>query len=446
MILQKPSKQILWLLCLFWIPTIAQQKIVNKFSVKQAVEYANKNNVQVKNALLNIKIQEETNRGITAAALPSLRSSVGTTYFIDIPTTLVPGQFFGQAAGTFAPVQFGTKYNTTASLDFQQLLFDGQVFVGLQAKKASIDWKQKEVAVTEEAIKVNVYKIYYQLVVSKSQIDLINANIGRLEKLQHDVSEIYKNGFAEKIDVDKVEVALTNLKTEKEKVNNAIAVGYWGLKTLMGMPTKDSLVLTDKITDTEIKSLAIVDSANYLDRIDYRYLQTIKTLNEYNIKRYKLSYLPTVAFVGAYQKQAFRNKYTFFERGDWFTNSYVGLNISMPIFQGFSRDAKLQQSKIELTQIENNIVALKQNIDAETEQAKLKFSSAVATIDNQKRNMILAEKVYDQTKKKYEAGVGSNTEINTAQTELKTAQTNYIAALYDAIIAKIDYLKAIGKL
>lgn len=446
MILRKVQKILALLLIVVKTTVFAQQKPIHKFSVKQAVDYAQKNNVQVKNALLNIQIQNETNRGITAAAYPSIKASVGTTYFIDIPTTLVPGQFFGQPAGTFAPVQFGTKYNTTASVEFQQLLFDGQVFVGLQAKKASIDWKQKEAAITEETIKVNIHKIYYQLVVAKSQIELIDANITRLLKLQHDISEMYKNGFVEKLDVDKIEVALINLQTEKTKVINSIEIGYLGLKTLMGMPVMDSLVLTDIITDNDIKTLKLVDSANYLDRKEFQYLQSIKTLSEYNVKRNKLSYLPTIAFYGSYQKQAFRNKYTFFERGDWFTNSYVGLNISAPIFQGFARDAKLKQSKIELQQVNNNINNLKLNIEAETYQAKLKYNTAIATIDNQKRNIVLAEKVYEQTKKKFEAGVGSNTEINAAQTELKAAQTNYISALYDAIIAKIDYLKAIGKL
>ncbi len=443
---KKRPKQMLYLLLLLSFAATAQTKNINNFTVQQAVEFAKKNNAQVKNALLNIKLQEQTNRGITAAAYPNISSSVGTTYFIDIPTTLIPGEITGQPKGTYIPVQFGTKYNTTASVSLQQLLFDGQVFVGLQARKASMEWKQHEAEVTEEAIKVNVYKIYYQLVVAKSQVELLDANIARLDKLHHDVNEMYKNGFVEKLDVDKLDVNLINLKTEKEKVNNGIAVGYIALKTLIGMQVKDSLVLTDKISDTEIKSFALVDSATYADRKDYQYWQSIKSLSEYQVKRYKLSYLPTISTNASYQKQALRNKYTFFEKGDWYTTSYVGLNISVPIFTGFSRDAKIKQSKLELQQVNNSIDNLKNNIDAETEQAKLKFTNAIVTIDNQKRNMQLAEKVYEQTKKKFEAGTGSNTEINTAQTELKTAQTNYISALYDAIIAKVDYLKAIGKL
>ncbi len=447
MLLQKiPKLSIAFLLVIITSNANTQTATQHKFSLQQAVDFAKKNNVQVKNALLNIKIQEQNNRGITAAAYPSISANVGTTYYIDIPTQLIPGQIFGGTPGSYIPVQFGTKYTTTAGVQLQQLLFDGQVFVGLKARAVSMQWKQKEYEVTEEAIKVNINKIYYQLVVSKSQIELLDANIARFEKLKHDVNEMYKNGFSEKLDVDKVDVTLSNLKTEKSKVNNAIEVGYIGLKTLIGIPSKDTLVLTDKITDADIKADALIDSANYDDRKDYQYLQLLKKLNEFNIKRYQLSYLPVISLNGSYSKQAQRNKYTFFEKGDWFTTSYVGLNIAVPIFSGFGKDAKVKQSKLELQQVENNIGSLKLSIDGETEQAKLKYKSAIETIDAQKRNMQLAEKVYEQTKKKFEIGTASNTDITNAQTELKTAQTNYISALYDAVIAKVDYLKAIGKL
>ncbi len=446
MYLKKAFKLFIVLLLLNFNKVVAQTETNHKFSLKQAVDYATKNNVNVKNALLNVQIQQQVNRNIASAVFPTIAGNIGSTHYIDIPVSLIPGEIFGQPAGTYLPVQFGTKYNANVGIKFDQLLFDGQVFVGLQARDASIQFQKKSVEITEETIKVNIYKIYYQLVVAKTQIELLNANINRLTKLKSDVTEIYKNGFAEKLDIDKLEVALNNLLTEKQKVTNNIDMGYLGLKTLMGMPTKDTILLTDKITDAEIKQGVLLDSANYYDRKEFQYLQLANKLGEYNIKRYQLSYLPTISINANYSKQAQRNKFTFFEQGDWFTTSFIGLNIHVPIFNGFAKDAKLSQSRIELQQVKNNIDNLKLVIDSETEQAKLKFKSAIETIDAQKRNIGLAEKVYEQTKKKFEIGVGSNTEIATAETEFKTAQTNYIAAMYDAIIAKVDYLKAVGKL
>jgi outer membrane protein TolC len=419
----------------------------NEFSVAQCVEYAYKNNLQVKNALLAIKSQEAINKEVTASAMPTVSATVGGVNYLELPVSLLPGEIFGGTAGTFIPVRFGTKFNANASLQLQQLLFDGQVFVALQARRTTIALQQKSAEVTEEMIKTNIHKIYYQLVVSKTQIALLDANIDRLQKLEHDSRELYKNGFVEKLDLDKIAVQVANLQTEKLKASNAIELGYIGLKTLMGMPVNDTLVLTDKISEEQITT----DVANnqdyaYTDRKEFQAVSLGKKLNEYNIKRYQLSYLPTVAMSGAYTKNAQRNQFNFFKGGDWFTTSFIGLNVSAPIFDGFARKARITKAKIDLQQTENQLQNLRLTIDAEVTQAKMNFATAISTLNNQKKNMQLAESVYAQTKKKYEIGTGSNMEITGAQTDLVTAQTNYIGALYGAIIARVDFLKATGKL
>lgn len=458
-------------LALFPFMAMAQDTVKvtkHEFSIQQAIDYASKNNVQVKNALLDVKYQEQVNREITSRAYPGINASLGTTYNPNVATQVIPN-FISPATyqvlvdegvkdGNGNPIvmpndfgfiaaQFGTKYSATGAISLSQILFDGQVFVGLQARDATMNFARKNAEITEEAVRTNIYKVYYQLVVSKTQVELLDSNIALLEKLLKDTRIIYENGFAEKLDVDKVNVQLTNLQTEKRKVLNTISNGYYGLKLLIGMPIKDQLVLTDTLSADQIKEGVLENSAyDYKDRKDYQYAQIGKQLNEYNIRRYKLSQIPTVSLNGQYAKNAQRNKWNFFGKGDWFTISSVSLNISVPIFNGFYTKSKIQQARIDLQKTENQISALEISIDQQVETAKNNFSSAIINMDYQKRNMELAEKVYQQTKKKYEVGTGSQTEINTAQTDLKTAQTNYITALYDAIIAKVDFMKATGKL
>lgn len=419
----------------------------HEFSVAQCVDYASKNNLQVKNAIVDLKMQQQTNRGITSGALPNLSGSASLTDYLKIPTSLLPGEFFGQPAGTFIPVQFGTKYNANAAVNLQQVVFDGQVFVGLQARKTSIDFFQKNIDVVLENVKTNIYKVYYQLVVSKTQIAQIDANIERIQKLQHDANELFKNGFAEKIDVDKASVQLSNLQTEKQSAENQIANGYLGLKLLIGMPVKDSLVLTDKIDENQVKeglpNEAVYDYAN---RLEYQYANLGKRLNEYNIKRYKLSALPTLNLNGSYSKQAQRTKFDIFGNGQWFTTSYIGLNLNISIFDGFLRRSNLEKAKLDLQKSNDQIDYLKISIDKEVTEAINNFRNAVNTLEFQKKNIALAESVYNQAKKKYEIGSGSTIDITNAQTDLRIAQSNYINALYDAIIARIDFLKATGKL
>ena len=465
--MQRLSKIIAWIgLTAFALPAMAQEK--HEFSIQQAIDYGKKNNVQVKNALLGIQLQEQSNREVTAAAYPQINGSIGATYNPYVATQVLPN-FISPSVyavlidqnvkdGNGNPIampsnfgniaaQFGTKYNASAGVDLSQLLFDGQVFIGLKARSTSIAWQTKNAEVTEEAVRANIYKIYYQLVVGKTQIELLDANIARLEKLSHDTKELYKNGFAEQLDVNKVEVQLANLTTEKLKALNSISNGYLGLKFLIGMPVKDSLSLTDSLSEEQIKQgiLPLADY-NYKDRKEYAYAVLGQKLNEFNVKRYQLSQLPTLSLTGNYSKSAQRNKFDFFGKGDWFNISAINMRMSIPIFHGFAARARIAQARIQLQQTQNQVESLKISIDQQVETAKANFTTAVTTLDYQKKNMQLAETVYNQTKKKYEAGTGSNIEITGAQTDLKQAQTNYINAVYDAIIAKIDYLKAVGKL
>lgn len=444
-----PLIAILWLL----LPSFASAQVSQPptryaFSIEEALTFAKNNNIQVKNALLAVQTQKETNREVTASAMPSISFNANLMDYLQLPVSLIPGEIFGGTPGTFIPVQFGTKYNSTLGFQLQQTLFDGQVFIGLQARKTSVDFQLKNLEVTEELIKANIYKVYYQLVASRTQIAILDANIRRLQQLEKDTKALYQNGFAEKLDQDKVSIQLTNLETEKLKALNSIEIGYLGLKTLLGMRPQDTLVLTDKLTESQLESELLSDTSfRYEDRKEFQYLELAKKLNEFNIRRYELSYLPTLNLMGGYNKNAQRRTFDFFAKGgDWFTTSFLGLNLSFQLFNGFARNARLSKSKIELRQTNFQIENLKKNIDSEIEQAKLNFITAQNTLKFQKKNMELAEKVYAQTRKKYEVGTGSSIEISAAQTDLITAQNNYMAALYGTIVAKIDYRKATGKL
>jgi outer membrane protein TolC len=451
---------------IFLIATSASSQQTNSFGAQQAVEYALKNSAQVKNALLDIEIQRQTNKEITALAYPQLSASVNAGYNPDVAVQTFPNFI---AAGTygvleeqgvkdgngnpiqspadfgFIQAQFGSKYTASGSIDASQLLFDGQVFVGLQARKASIQFSTATAEVTNEQIKTNVYKIYYQLVVGKKQIESLDANISRFENLLNDTREIYKNGFAEKLDVDKVEVQLNNLRTEKLKAENQLEAGYAGLKFLMSLPQKDQLILTDTLSEQELKSNLLDSSYDYNDRKEFQQLTFLEKLNGFNVKRYKLSKLPTVALSANYSKNAQRQKFDFF-RGEYFTSSFVGLRINFPLFDGGAKNARIGMARLNLQKTRNNLEQFKLSVDNDVEQSRINIKSALVTMDSQKKNIELAEKVYNTTKLKYEQGLGSNQEIYTAQTELKVAQNNYYSSLYDAINARIDYLRAVGKL
>ncbi|MCY7309795.1 MAG: TolC family protein, partial [Chitinophagaceae bacterium] len=174
-----------------------------EFSIQQAVDFATKNNVNVKNALVDVQLQEQVNREVTSNAYPHISANIGTIYNPAVATQVLPNfispstyqvlidQGVKDGSGNvivmpndfgFIAAQFGTKFSASAGITLSQLLFDGQVFVGLMARDATMRFSKKNVEVTEEIIKANIHKIYYQLVVSKTQVELLDANIALLEK------------------------------------------------------------------------------------------------------------------------------------------------------------------------------------------------------------------------------------------------------------------------
>jgi outer membrane protein len=425
---------------------VSQAPQLYEFSLAQAVDYATKNSVLVKNALLDYEIQEQSNRATTSQALPQVNGNLGFTDNLQIPVVLVPGNFASPPVQGFIPLKFGTQYNSTAGVTLKQVLFDGQVFVGLQARQASLDFYRQKQEITAQMIRTNLYKIYYQLLISKTQVDQIDANITSQKELLHNSSEMFKSGFAEQLDVDKATVQLANLESEKIQVNFNIAAGYLGLKVLMGMPVKDSLRLTDTLTYEMIRDAALGDEYKYTDRHEFQLLMTNQKLNEYDIKRYNKMYIPTASLTANYAQNQYTNSFNLGQKNTWFPASYIGLNIHVPLFDGFYKDANVRQAKLRLRQTMNNVDSLKNRIDNDVKTAQLRFAAALSTLDYQKKNMDLSEKVYQQTRKKYDQGLGSNLEITNALSDQKAAQANYFNALYNAVIARVDYLTAIGKL
>lgn len=465
----KTCGSLIILLAFFVCGASAQQvdsTVVHYFSAQDAVDYALNNAIPVRNALLDIRSQEQTNKQITASALPQITGSGSLSYNPKVAVQTFPN-FIAQSTygvliannvkkGNGEPITapedygtivagFGSKYSLNAGIDLNQILFDGQVFVGLMARKASIKNAELAADITKEQIKANVYKIYYQLVVGKKQISSIDANIANYDQLLRDTRIIYQNGFAEKLDVDKVQVQLSNLQTSKLRAQNQIDAGMEGLKFLMNLPMADSLVLTDTLSDEELKNNILNEDYNPENRKEYQQLETLEELGKLNVKRYQLSKLPTLSLGANYSKSAQRQQFDFF-KGPYYTSSFIALRLSVPIFSGFAKNAQIENARISLRQTQNNLIQLRSSIANDIRQSRLNMKTAIYNMDTQKKNIELAEQVYKSTKLKYEQGVGSNQEISAAQADLVTAQNNYYSSLYDAIIAKIDFLKAAGKL
>lgn len=419
------------------------------FSLQAAIDYALKHNANYLNAELDVKLTNYKNKEFTAIGLPQINASADFKDYFEIPTSLLPGQFFGAPAGTYIPVKFGTQYNAQGGISASQLIFNSDYIVGLQAAKQLNVLSQKNLARTKTETSVTITKAYYGALINRERLKTLEANIVRLKKLFNDTKALNQNGFVEKIDVDRLELAYNNLQTEKEKVERLVGVSETLLKFQMGYDLKSQINLTDKLNAEQLADIDLLadSKVNYENRNEYSLLQTQEKLNKIELKRYRLQYLPSLVAYASYIEQAQRTKFDFFDGSkSWYPIGLFGLTLNVPIFNGGQKYYRIQQAKVNIAKTGNTINNLKLAIDMEVNVNSIMYKNAYASMLTQKKNRDLATSIYETSKKKYEAGVGSNLELVTAETSLKEAETNYLNAVYDLIIAKTDLDKSLGNI
>ena len=433
--------------CIFYvIPAKAQlTDSITKFSLQEAIDYAQSHQSSILNASIDEEIAKNTVKRTIGIGLPQLNGNVNFQDFLKIPTNLLPGEIFGKP-GTQIPVQFGVQYQSSYGLELSQLLFDGSYLVGLQASKTFKELSNKNLKRSRIETAVGVTKAYYSVLVSNEQLSLLDANIDRLKKSFKDTQALFANGFVEKIDVDRLTVLNNNLETERGNVIRLLELNMNLLKFQMGMTIQSKLVLKDSIGSLQVAEfLAVKDTAAYQNRIEYSLLETQKKLNELDLKRYKSLFLPSLAAFGTTSRSFQSNEFlNLIDRS--FPATIIGFRLSVPLLSGGVKAYQVRNAKLEVLKTENNLVNLKNGINLEVEQAQTIYRNGLKSLENQKRNMELAKEVLRVTKIKYEQGVGSSIEVTTAETSLKESQNNYINALYDLLINKVNMDRALGKI
>jgi outer membrane protein len=441
-------KKIYIIAAVYWFNFTSAQQQNNSFTLQQAVDYSLKNSPNYLNAELDQKNAMYKKNDVASSGLPQVSGSFDLKDYISLPTSLIPGQFFGGLPGTFLPVKFGTKYNATAGISVSQLIYSSDYIFGLKASKEFINLSRISVTRSKSDLASQVSKAYYNVVINKDRIKLLESNITRLKKIYDDTKVFNQQGFSELIDVERLEVQYNNLITEKEKTLKLIGLAETMLKFQMGYKLNDPITLSDSL-NIEIKQFEDLN-VNKIDiskRPDYLLLQSQQKLYDIDVQRLKWGYMPTLAAYGSYQYNAQRQQFDLTDPNQkWFKISLIGATLNLNIFDGFQRYNKIQQAKISSFKNQNAIKNIEMVAELEANVASISFSNAYATLLAQKKNIELAQHVFDVTQKKYEGGVGSNLEIVTAETSLKEAQTNYYNAVYDMLVAKIDYQKATGTL
>ncbi len=417
----------------------------SRLSLKQSIDYALQHQGNVINAQYEVKKAGAKVNEITGIGLPQLNASGNVQDFFELPTTLIPAQFFGGPPGDFIPLKFGTQYNTGGELDASQLLFDGTYITGLEAAKTYRELSQKSLVQTTIQTVSLVSKAYYTVLVTNWKLQMVKADAARLKALLDETEAMYKNGVAEKLDWERIKVNYNNITTQIQNTQRLVRLSNKLLKFQMGMPQTDSLTLTDSLKSIPIVPDLESDSAfNPSNRIEYSMAQTQIRANQLMLQKDRYSNLPSLLLIGSVSEQTYGEKLEF--NGTWYPTGIVGLKVNLPLFSGFQRANRIQQDKIGLLESENNLNTIRQSIALDIANSATNFSNALSDLKNQQANMDLAQSVEHDSKIKYESGTGSYLEVVDAETSLTEAESEYYSALFSALVAKVDYEQAKGTL
>lgn len=464
-------------LAALWLAfSVKAQDDAPRMSLEQAIAYALQENINIKNAQIDIADAEQQIIERRAAGLPRLSGSASFQHYLAVPQQPLPDGFnvfglYGQAlfeiqdqfspatqmalqglvqdadpngGGDAQTIAFFLRNNFTAALNLDAMIFDGSYFVALEAAREYRKYTAKDFATQQREVTNQVTEAYLPVVLVQENIEILNDNISNLDRLLFETQELYKAGFVEQLDIDRLQLSLSNLRIERENLVRQQEVALSNLKFAIGYPISEPLVLTDNLesildqTDSAELATAVADPSR---RPEYELIEQAIRLTELNVKLSKSGYLPSLRAFGVAQQQYQGDD---FSSGFWAPASYVGLNLNVPIFDGFGKKAKLQRSRLEMEKTRNQQTDLIRAINLEVENARTNYLNARQRLDSQNRNLDLAERIYKTAQIKYEEGVGSSLEINQAEQSLYSTQSNYMQSLYDLALAQARLEMALG--
>lgn len=436
------------LFCLILLTAVAissqAQDNAKPLTLQESVQYAMQNSPQIRIAQLSVEKNDQLVKEILSTGLPQVNLSGNYTYNLKIATSLVPAEFFGGSAGEFAKVQFGTKMNTTFTGEVSQLLFSRTFFVGLKAAKESRKLYELQTDQTKDEVAYTVAQLYYSIQVTQKQRNTLQANLNQVRRLLDLTQKQFTNGLAKKIDVDQLQVNRINVENQIKNLDLEVEQLKQSLKFNMAMPLDQPITLTDTISES---SFTVPDiqmfTADFTQKKDLAILDVQAQLNQLNADQYRYGYWPSLSAFGNYNYQGQGNKF-----GDltWFDFGAIGVNLNIPIFDGFKKRSQIQQAQIDQLQLNETRRLTTQSINLAYNQAMQELQTNINNLQALLENRRISEEVYRVSQSRFTEGIAPITEVLTAENSMREAQTNYLSALLQVKLAEIAIQNSKGTL
>jgi outer membrane protein len=414
----------------------AADSLLQDATLPNVVQYALKRQPLIQQSLIDEKTTELQIKSRLADWYPQINFNYLYQHNFQVQTSIIGGN----------PIKLGVDNTSALQFSGTQTIFNRDVLIANRTKGDVRLQASQQTSENKIDVVVNVSKAFYDVLATQQQIKVTDENIVRLEQSLKDARAQYEAGVVDKTDFKRATIALNNATASKKANEEALKAKTEYLKALMNYPQASSLdIVYDSASLEKEVVMDTLKAADYSRRIEYQVLLTQRRLQEANVQYNKWSYIPSLSANGAYnlnyQNNSFGKLYN-----QSYPNSYAGLTLAFPIFQGGKRKYNIQEAEWNLKRIDLGIVNLKNSFNAEYNSALSNYKASLADYTAVKENVSLAQEVYDVIQLQYRSGVKTYLEVITAETDLRTAQINYFNALYQVLSSKIDVQKSLGEI
>jgi outer membrane protein len=412
----------------------ASDTLLPTATLQACVQYALKHYPLVQQAMLDEQITDRQIKSKLADWYPQLGLNATYQNNFQLQSIAFNGSY----------TKSGTYNTSTVGLALSQTLFNRDVLLAARTK-GDVRLQIRQLTVSDKIdVAVNVGKAFYNVLLTQKQIEVLNDDIRRLERNLKDTYNQYQGGLVDKTDYKRATISLNNSRAQLKTNEEALKANYSVLRQLMGYTGRDSLHLSYDSTQMEgdvyIDTTASVD---YSKRIEYQQLMTQRHLQLADIKYNKWAYIPVVTAGAGYNMNYLNSRFSKLY-SDNFPNSYAGVQLSFPIFQGTKRTQNIRIAELQLTRLDWDVVNLQNTIGTQYSQALAVYKSNLNNYYVLKENLNLARDVFNTIELQYRSGIKAYLELITAETDLRTAQSNYSDALFQVLSSKLDVQKALG--
>jgi outer membrane protein TolC len=436
-------------------PVLAMgQEITKEFSLpdiltlKESIKIGLENNRTLKKAILNEEKAKYQRNEIRGAGLPQLSAYGQYNNFLDVFPQAVPGGIFGGDPNEIQVISLGVPQSLKAGFELNQLLFSNSYLIGLKAAKTGEEFYRILAQQSEEDVIYEISMNYLGVIQLELQKENLRANIDQLESLEKILQSQYDNDLARKVDLNRVKVNLTTIKSEQENLNIAIYQREGYLKLLMGIPINTVINLDQSVAnvDQKVKKFQVRDF-NILDRKNIQVLGVQEQLYKYEYKNIKAANQPQLVGFADFNKNAFSQDFDFLNQNRvWYQGFLIGVRLQIPIFDGMQTKYKAAQSKVNAQQLNLDRLQAEDAAELEYKNAINKYYNSLSTLESLDGNLDLADDVFKETTLLYKEGLSPLADLLNAETTQREAQTNYTNQIIQVRIAQLEILNSSGKI